>query len=310
MQQFLRIPEFQHTPKTEIQALVQCARVLCLPARRWLLRDGRQLEAFLYLLQGSLAVGHDHLVARTSGPLQHFYPGSTNIRTTSAAQVLWVDASQHEFLSKRAQSTSVISDMADTQWLQRFLDSPMMRRVSPAAWQQLVNSFSHRAYAAGATILHKGARGDVCFVIQTGHVVVHDGSRTLCHLGPGDFFGEDALVTGGCRNASVTALQAVRLQCIDKDVFSRLLLNQLIEFVPFQAGGQRLRLADGRKTAVGAIALVDVRDHIRQLDRKSRYYISGGNASQRALAALLLIQQGLAAFPLAGDVQNHVCCED
>ena len=300
VQQFLRIPEFEQTPKAEIQALVQCARVLCLPPQRWLLRDGRKLDAFLYLLQGSIAVGHEYRVAHAEGPLRHFYPGGTNIRTRTSAQVLWVDAAQHEFLSRRAQVTASIDAPTDTKWLENFLNSKMMQRLRPGYWQQLVQSFCPRHYRAGETVIEKGARGDVCFVIQQGHVVVHDGAHTLCHLGPGDFFGEDALVTGACRNASVTTLQPAIVQCIDKRVFSRLLLEQVIEFVAVQNGGQLLRLADDRK-ADGGVALVDLRSHIQRLDGKTNYYVGGGTRAQRALAALLLIQQGFTAFPLARD---------
>lgn len=300
VQQFLRIPEFEHTPKAEIQALVQRVRVLCLPAQRWLLRDGRKLDAFLYLLHGSIKIEGDHKVASTRGPLRHFYPGSTNIRTETPAQVLWVDAAQHEFLSRCAQDAQTINEPTDVRWLERFLNSQMMQRVRPDHWQQMVQSFRPRHYRAGETVVEKGASGDVCFVIQQGHVVVHDGGRTLCHLGPGDFFGEDALVTGGSRNASVTALQQVVVQVIEKHVFSRLLLEQVIEFVAVPEDGQRLNLSDGCEAGEG-VALVELRNHIQRLDGREKYYVGGGTRAQRALAALLLIQQGFTAFPLAQD---------
>lgn len=300
VQQFLRIPEFEQTSKAEIQALVQRVRVLCLPAQRWLLRDGRKLDAFLYLLHGSISIEGAHRVASSHGPLRHFYPGGTNIRTETPAQVLWVDSAQHEFLSRCTQDTQTVKELADARWLERFLNSQMMQRVQPDHWRQMVQSFRPQHYRAGETVIKKGARGDVCFVIQQGHAVVHDGARTLCHLGPGDFFGEDALVTGGCRNASVTALQPAIVQCIERQVFSRLLLEQVIEFVAVHDDGEQLNLSDGCGSA-GGVALVDLRDHIQQLDGRQKYYVGGGTRPQRALAALLLIQQGFTAFPLAQD---------
>jgi len=300
VQQFLRIPEFEHTSKAEIRALIQRVRVLCLPAQRWLLRDGRKLDAFLYLLHGSLTIEGSRQVASSQGPLRHFYPGGTNIRTETPTQILWVDAAQHDFLSRSAQHTQTLNEPADARWLERFLSSQMMQRVRPDHWQQMVQSFRPRCYRAGEVVVEKGANGDVCFVIQQGHVVVHDGGRTLCHLGPGDFFGEDALVTGGSRNASVTALQPAVVQCIEKRVFSRLLLEQVIEFVAEQDDGQRLNLSDGCESS-GSVALVDLRDHIQRLDGRQKYYVGGGTRPQRALAALLLIQQGFIAYPLAQD---------
>jgi cyclic nucleotide-binding protein len=298
VQQFLRIPEFEHTPKAEIQALVQRVRVLCLPAQRWLLRDGRKLDAFLYLLHGSIIIDGEHQVASTQGPLHHFYPGGTNIRTGTPTQVLWVDAAQHEFLSRCAQDIHSLNEPSDARWLECFLSSQMMQRVQSDHWQQIVQSFRPRHYRASETVIEKGASGDACFVIQQGHFVVHDGGRTLCHLGPGDFFGEDALVTGSSRNASVTALQPAVVQCIEKHVFSRLLLEQVIEFVAVPEDGRCLNLSDGCQSGEG-VALVDLRDHIQCLDGREKYYVSGGTRPQRALAALLLIQQGFTAFPLA-----------
>jgi len=98
-----RIPEFSNLPPQELRALAARAHVICMPPERWLLRDGRHMAAYLYLLRGSLQTRGPARKwrARKLGRLLHFYPGCESARTLSAVQVLRVDAAQREFLLNR-----------------------------------------------------------------------------------------------------------------------------------------------------------------------------------------------------------------
>ena len=58
---------------------------------------------------------------------------------------------------------------------------------------------------AGKRLASEGAFAHEFFVIDTGEAVVTKGDETLPTLGPGDFFGEIALVETDRRTASVTA---------------------------------------------------------------------------------------------------------
>lgn len=67
---------------------------------------------------------------------------------------------------------------------------------------------------AGKVLMRQGDSGSDMMVIVSGGVSVErDGSR-LNTLGPGDFFGEIALVDGGPRTATVTAEEPTRLLVI------------------------------------------------------------------------------------------------
>jgi CRP-like cAMP-binding protein len=85
-------------------------------------------------------------------------------------------------------------------------------------------SFPTRAYAAGATIVAEGARGDEAFVIEKGTCVVWKtvgGERTvLRELSAGSVFGETAALAGGTRTATVAAVD---------DVVVRVVTRQLLE---------------------------------------------------------------------------------
>ena len=65
---------------------------------------------------------------------------------------------------------------------------------------------------AGSTIVHQGDYGYEFMVIEDGEVDVLRDGRRIDSMGPGDFFGELAVLgDGGLRNASVVATSPVRL---------------------------------------------------------------------------------------------------
>ena len=79
------------------------------------------------------------------------------------------------------------------------------------------------------------------YVITDGEVEVVRGGRRLAVLGPGDYFGEMAMLSDAPRNAEVRALAAVDLLAVGKADFSKLLAH-----FPEMAA-QINRLAPGRE---------------------------------------------------------------
>ena len=77
----------------------------------------------------------------------------------------------------------------------------------------------------GTVIAREGERGIGLFLILEGQCNVSIGGKTKARLGPGDFFGEVALLDGGPRTATVTAMTLVRLVGITGWVFRGLLME-------------------------------------------------------------------------------------
>jgi drug/metabolite transporter (DMT)-like permease len=72
---------------------------------------------------------------------------------------------------------------------------------------------------AGRRVIREGAAADAFFLIERGRASVEHERRHLAYLGPGDFFGELALLRGGTRTASVQAATDMRVRVIRRSDF-------------------------------------------------------------------------------------------
>jgi hypothetical protein len=101
----------------------------------------------------------------------------------------------------------------------------MLRRVPFLAvlplrsLEQLARQAEELRVDAGAIVVRQGDVGEQYFVVATGAVdVVADGARVR-ELGPGDGFGEIALLRDVPRTATVTALTTVALVSLEREAF-------------------------------------------------------------------------------------------
>lgn len=112
--------------------------------------------------------------------------------------------------------------------LERALASlDVFRPLSDDERQTAAAAFRPLHFSAGERILGEGEPGDSLFLIDRGEVAVSKQlgglARTVARLGPGQFFGEMALLTGEARAATVAAVSDVDLFTLDKAGFERVL---------------------------------------------------------------------------------------
>ncbi len=88
----------------------------------------------------------------------------------------------------------------------------------------------YQAFRAGTTIIKKGERGDVMYIVKEGTVEVRNGRLILDTVGPGGVVGEVALIDSGERTASVVAKTDCRLLPINEEQFVL-----LVERMPYFA---------------------------------------------------------------------------
>ena len=286
-----RFEPFQAMSSGELATAGRHARMLEIPARRWLLRPGRRLNGRFYLVQGKVRLFSPQREIRPQSPeaRQPLYPGCEAMRTLSRVRLLHVDTAPIAFLLGTAQSGPAAG--GQEVWERRFMNSPLLQRLEAGVWQQILSALEERPFDAGQRLVIEGAAAHDFFVLKSGHAAVRRRGQTLAHLGPGDFFGEDALMMNARRNATVVATRPGSILRLPRDRFTTLLADNVVQFVEHAGEGECIDLGrDG--------ALARLRETISSLDPKCRYHIVGGELRERALAAFLLTQKGFDAWPV------------
>ena len=82
---------------------------------------------------------------------------------------------------------------------------PIFAGLEPRELERLGGSFKERTFNAGDTVASEGESGAGFFVIESGEAAVEVSGQERGRLGPGDYFGDIALIDMGARTATVKA---------------------------------------------------------------------------------------------------------
>jgi len=98
----------------------------------------------------------------------------------------------------------------------------MFSTVPDTTLAKVAEMVSEKQHAPGKTIVRQGGHAHAFHLIVDGEADVSADGVNLARLGPGDHFGEIAIVDDAKRNATVTAVTPVRVLAIDTVSFRRL----------------------------------------------------------------------------------------
>jgi CRP-like cAMP-binding protein len=87
---------------------------------------------------------------------------------------------------------------------------PLFSGVKPKDLKRLEKRMQERSFNEGDEITKEGESGVGFFVIEDGNATVSIGGKILRTLGPGEYFGEVALIDSGPRSATVVATTDLR----------------------------------------------------------------------------------------------------
>jgi CRP/FNR family transcriptional regulator, cyclic AMP receptor protein len=82
---------------------------------------------------------------------------------------------------------------------------PLFADLDDRELQQIASSMRERKFKAGDTVTQEGAGGVGFFVVEAGDADVTIGGESRGSVGPGDYFGEIALINESPRTATITA---------------------------------------------------------------------------------------------------------
>ena len=196
--------------------------------------DGR-LEVFLETPDGDLQPLHELGAASVVGEVALIVGGkrSATVRALEATRVLFlsrerfawlhdqapdiVAALSHE-MHERMRRVAIARHLQD---LFGHLDSETLAQIEhEVTWKQL---------ASGHVLFQQGDAADGAYIVALGRlrvvIVDGDGERVIDEVGPGQWIGEMALLTGRERSATVYAVRDTELVWLSQAVFDRLIIR-------------------------------------------------------------------------------------
>jgi CRP-like cAMP-binding protein len=130
--------------------------------------------------------------------------------------------------------------------------SPLFRGLAPATLERIATLAVQRSYRVGEVIFSQGDAGDALYGVVTGKVRISAGAADgreifLNIMEAGDTFGEIALLDGGPRTASATAMIASELVSIRREHFLGALEREpRLALELLRLCGERLRWTSGQ----------------------------------------------------------------
>ncbi len=212
---------------------------------------------------------------------------------------------------------------ASSDWMTTLLHTKAFHRIPPANIQAIFMRMQPVSCNTGDVIVKQGDEGDFFYAITRGRCVVtretplnREGIK-LAELGPGDTFGEEALISHGKRNATVTMLTDGTLMRLGKDDFNTLLNEPMLQWVDYPEA--RAIVAQGGKWLdvrlpsefeafhePGAIniPLYFIRLKVSTLDRNTTYVVCCDTGRRSSAGAFILGERGFDTRVLRGGLNR------
>jgi CRP-like cAMP-binding protein len=262
-------------------------------------------------------------------PVANRQPRMVTARAATKSVVAWIDSTLLDVMLTLDQSAETgavkISKNTEQDWMSRMLRSEAFSQLPPSDIQRLIQALEPVSYREGDTVIRQGDEGDYFYIIREGSCSVtrlasgRGWDVPLAELGAGDCFGEDALVSDGHRNASVTMLTDGSLMRLSKQQFLDILKKQLVHYLKYaqateavESGARWLdvRLAEecsnwAMENSIN-IPLATIRANTSRLEKNQQYIIYCDTGRRSAAAAFLLTQRGYKVSVLEGGLNENM----
>lgn len=245
------LPAFEDLPVDVLNDLAGRVQLRTYTLGETVFRMGDRPDAFYIVRTGRVAVEDvdvetgDTVVLRTLGRGESFGEmglvtearRQATIRATSRVVELFrVD--ENTFDRLLADQLEVPSFAPTMQAYAELRELPPFQRLSADALAELLDHGGWVIASPGEALVSEGEPGEAFYVIGSGRAEVRKGTATQAELGPGDHFGEIALLEDIPRTASVIAKSPLRAFRLDREGFDQLVASS------FRNG--RLRRASDR----------------------------------------------------------------
>lgn len=194
-------------------------------------------------------------------------------------------------------------------------------QLPPANIEALLARIESVKVKSGDVVIREGDEGDYYYVVESGRAlvsrVVGGVTVVLAELGGGEVFGEEALISGAKRNATVTMKSHGMLLRLDKKDFAELLQEPLLNQISLEEAKQKVAAGavwlDVRYPSeyrhdklAGAInvPLNEIRSAVGVLDKGKEYMVYCQSGRRSSAAAFILAQRGYKISVLRGGLEG------
>jgi len=312
---------------TDQEAVLSQGMFLTFSAGEIVYAQGREDNYANYLLEGSVEFLWNgrfvrHLDAEQS-PTKRALDGPGAKRYTVRARtwslVLRIERTELEGRLRLADLDAGASDQDEadiareqpSNWMIRMLQSQRFANLPPQNIQRVFERMERVEAAANELIIRQNDPGGYYYVIEEGYCDVArepaGGGREihLAELGPGDGFGEEALVSDTPRNASVTMRSKGVLMRLDKESFVELIRDPLLHEVSYHHARRMIdegavwidirhrdQFARGSFRNARNVPRAVMRVECRKLVKGRKYVVCGEEPAGSIAAAFLLAERG------------------
>jgi CRP-like cAMP-binding protein len=326
--------------RENIAALAKKVSIRTMPAGRFLFKEGDTDKRKIWLISGMLELreGEQTVAMIRGGTAEARNPLAPNLpRTVSAramdeisylaidselldVMITWDQTGTYEVEELRAQLNGGTNN---DDWMTTLLQTRSFHRIPPANIQAIFMRMQRVPYKAGDVVIKQGDEGDYFYVIVNGQCTVtretplnRDGIK-LAELSVGDTFGEEALIAGAKRNATITMQTDGVLMRLAKDDFRELMNEPLLQWANYDQardivarGGRwldvRLPSEHQNQAIEGSlnIPLYFIRLKLGTLDPKIPYVVYCDTGRRSSAAAYILVERGFDAYVLRGGLTS------
>ena len=318
--------------------LAQKASVKELHAGYTLFKAGDRDKRHVFLVKGGVELATERGAQKTvyggtpeaKHALAHTQPRTFTAKATSDVVYIEVDSDLLDIMLTWDQTgTYEVHDLQEEvteesnsgDWMTHILATKAFHRIPPANIQAMFMRLESVNYGSGDIVIEQGQEGDYFYLIKDGRCMVTRSAKAkpqpvqLAELGPGDSFGEEALISDGKRNATVTMLTNGTMMRLSKGDFMSLLNEPLLHWVTFAQAVEKIRdgavWIDVRLPSEGEqgrikgsinIPLIFLRMKIGSLDENKTYITYCDTGRRSSAASFLLSERGFEVYILENGI--------
>lgn len=254
----------------------------------------------------------------------HAIPPGAKLTLTRKSEALVVDGDVLDDILSQAHTTESLASLEDN------LGSRVANLIHTQPFTQMTldqicrcaDAMTRRSVEAGEEVIRYAGTGDYFYVLEQGEAEVwRPDPRTgnpikVATLSPGASFGEEALLRGGLRNATVRMTKPGSVLCLAVSDFDQLIASHFIHEIAADAAQNMLarrqahlidcRYSDEHEVwripGSRPIPLDQLRSAALQLDKTRSYVVYCRTGKRSRAAAFLMRQLGLTAMTLRGGI--------